>query len=303
MLKEINYNLDSNERIDKYLITELDFSRTKIQKLIDEGKILVNNQIIKANYKLQKGDVITVLNIIEEKLDNNLKAYNLDLDIIYEDEDIIIINKPKGLVVHPGAGNFDNTLVNALIAHSKKLSSINGEYRPGIVHRLDKDTAGLLVIAKNDKAHLHIANQLKDRSCSRKYYALVKGVIENKQIRIIAPIARSKKNRQKMCVASGGKNAITNVRLIKSFADFSLVECKLETGRTHQIRVHMAYIKHPIINDPLYGDKIIDDSGQYLFAYHLSLNHPTTIKRMDFSIDLPSDFKEYMIENGGNNAL
>ncbi len=280
-------------RLDKFLSTVLsDVSRSKIQQYIDEGFILVNNKKEKASYKLDINDEIEIADFPKEESD--LVAENIPLDIVFEDDQLLVINKPTGLVVHPGAGNFEHTLANALKYHSDNLSSLNGDFRPGIVHRLDKDTGGLLVVAKNDTAHAFLADQLKDHTLGRKYYALVKGVIEEDEGKIIAPIGRDKKNRLKMAVdIRNGKEATTNFKVIERFKDYTLLECILETGRTHQIRVHLAYIDHPVIGDPLYGkgNRTIYKDGQLLFAHHISFIHPKSKKKMEFDVPLPDYFK------------
>ena len=281
-------------RLDKFLSTVLnDVSRSKIQQYIDEGFILVNNKKEKASYKLSINDEIIIQDFPKEESD--LVAENIPLDIVFEDDQLLVINKPVGLVVHPGAGNFEHTLANALKFHSDNLSSLNGDFRPGIVHRLDKDTAGLLVVAKNDVAHAFLAEQLKDHTLGRRYYALVKGVIDEDEGKIIAPIGRDKQNRLKMAVdIRNGKDATTNFKVIERFKDYTLLECILETGRTHQIRVHLAYIDHPVIGDPLYGkgNRTIYKDGQLLFAHHISFIHPKSKKKMEFDVPLPDYFQK-----------
>ena len=281
-------------RLDKFLSTVLnDVSRSKIQQYIDEGFILVNNKKEKASYKLSINDEIIIQDFPKEESD--LVAENIPLDIVFEDDQLLVINKPVGLVVHPGAGNFEHTLANALKFHSDNLSSLNGDFRPGIVHRLDKDTAGLLVVAKNDVAHAFLADQLKDHTLGRRYYALVKGVIDEDEGKIIAPIGRDKQNRLKMAVdIRNGKDATTNFKVIERFKDYTLLECILETGRTHQIRVHLAYIDHPVIGDPLYGkgNRTIYKDGQLLFAHHISFIHPKSKKKMEFNVPLPDYFQK-----------
>lgn len=283
-------------RLDKALVLLLsDVSRSHIQKLIDEGYVYVNNKPIKMSYRLQAGDVINV--VTRDDRPSDLVPEYIPLDIVYEDDDLIIINKPRGLVVHPGAGNQDLTLANALMFHTQKLSTINGEYRPGIVHRIDKDTSGLLAIAKNDNTHNALAAQLKNHSMSRKYLALVHGVIFEDDGKIIAPIARDKKNRLKMAVdLHDGKEAITHFHVAQRFNNVTLVECRLETGRTHQIRVHFEYIRHPVVGDPLYGKKndAIYQGGQLLHAKELTLVHPTTGKTMTFTCPLPAYFEDVL---------
>lgn len=285
-------------RLDKVLASELkDRSREFIMRLIDEGEVLVNDKKVKNSYRVKENDEITI-NIPEAK---NLDAtpQDIPLDIVYEDDDIIVINKPRDLVVHPSNGHEDGTLVNALLAHCTNLSGINGVKRPGIVHRIDKDTTGLLVVAKNDYAHEFLAKQLEDHTLHREYIALVKGVIKEEDGKIIAPIGRDKYNRQKMAVdVKNGKPAVTHFHVLKRFNQYTLISCVLETGRTHQIRVHMNYIGYPIEGDPVYGPKshLLFDKGQLLHAEKLILIHPKTKKKMTFSAPLPKDFQD-VIDN------
>ena len=290
-------NNDYNERIDQYLskIEDLKLSRSKIQKLIETNNILVNGNIIKNNYRLSLNDKISI-NIVEEETD--IKPQDIPLDIIYEDDDVMVINKPSGLVVHPGNGNKENTLVNALVNHSNKLSKINGEFRPGIVHRIDKDTSGLLLVAKTDEAHISLSNQLKEKNINRVYIALVKGVINHDTGEIDAPIGRDEKDRKKMTVTSkNSKNAVTHFRVLKRFKNATLIECKLDTGRTHQIRVHMKYINHPVINDPVYyNNKNNKSFGQMLHAKTIGFIHPITNKYMEFSVEPPKEFNDILKE-------
>ena len=289
---------DKGLRIDSFLANSSDLSRSQIQKLIEEGRVLVNNETTVSRYKVNRGDFITAEYL--EQTPTDIKPKDIALDIVYEDEDLIVINKPKGFVVHPAAGNYDNTLVNALLYHCKELSDINGYYRPGIVHRIDKDTSGLLVCAKNNAAHAALSAQLQDKTCFRKYYAIVNGIIDNNEGIINAPIGRSSKDRQKMEVTDkNSKEAITEFKVLHRLSSTCLVECELKTGRTHQIRVHMAFIKHPVLNDPKYSKKTIDETGQYLHAYYLSFIHPKTNKRMEFVTDMPEYMKNYIRENGG----
>lgn len=289
---------DKGLRIDSFLANSSDLSRSQIQKLIEEGRVLVNNETTVSRYKVSPGDFITAEYL--EQTPTDIKPKDIALDIVYEDEDLIVINKPKGLVVHPAAGNYDNTLVNALLYHCKELSDINGYYRPGIVHRIDKDTSGLLVCAKNNAAHAALSAQLQDKTCFRKYYAIVNGIIDNNEGIINAPIGRSSKDRQKMEVTDkNSKEAITEFKVLQRLSSACLVECELKTGRTHQIRVHMAFIKHPVLNDPKYSKKTIDETGQYLHAYYLSFIHPKTNERMEFVTDMPEYMKNYIRENGG----
>lgn len=285
-------------RLDKVLVLELkDRSREFIMRLIDEGEVLVNDKKVKNSYRVKENDEITI-NIPEAK---NLDAtpQDIPLDIVYEDDDIIVINKPRDLVVHPSNGHEDGTLVNALLAHCTNLSGINGVKRPGIVHRIDKDTTGLLVVAKNDYAHEFLAKQLEDHTLHREYIALVKGVIKEEDGKIIAPIGRDKYNRQKMAVdVKNGKPAVTHFHVLKRFNQYTLISCVLETGRTHQIRVHMNYIGYPIEGDPVYGPKshLLFDKGQLLHAEKLILIHPKTKKKMTFSAPLPKNFQD-VIDN------
>lgn len=286
---------NSNQRLDKFLSTYFsELSRSHIAKLIDDENCLVNKKVIKSSYKLKTGDVIEI-NIPEAK-ELEIEKEDIPLDIVYEDSDILIINKPQGMVVHPANGHYEHTLVNAILHHCHDLSGINGVMRPGIVHRIDKDTSGLICVAKNDKAHLSLAEQLKDHTMSRTYIALVKGVIIENTGEINLPIGRDPHNRQKMAVTrSNSKEAITYFKVLKRFSDHTLVECHLKTGRTHQIRVHLSYIGHPVEGDPLYSGRKYDTlykNGQLLVAVGLRLIHPSSNKEMEFKIDLPDYFKE-----------
>lgn len=288
-----------NERIDVFLKENTNLSRSYIQKLIEEKRILVNKEETINKYKVHFNDEISI--DYDEKTLTDIKPSNIPLDIVYEDDDIIVVNKQKGLVVHPAPGNYDNTLVNGLLYLAKDLSDVNGYYRPGIVHRIDKDTSGLLVIAKNNQTHQFLSEQLKDKTCFRKYYALVNGVIENNQGEINAPIGRNPKDRQKMCVTDvNSKDAITLFTVIERYDDSTLLDVDLKTGRTHQIRVHMSFINHHVLNDSKYGKNLIDDSGQYLHAYYLSFIHPKTNNRVEFKTDMPSYMKEYIKKKGGH---
>ncbi len=286
---EIECNIDGI-RIDSYLSEKLDFSRSKISDMIKDGTILVNDKTVKSSYNVKTGDLIKVGEYEEE--DINVEPENIPLDIVYEDDDVMVINKPNHMVVHPAVGNTHGTLVNALLYYSKNLSSINGEFRPGIVHRIDKDTTGLLLVAKNNKSHELLSQQLTEKKATRKYIALVWGVINEDSATIDAPIGRDINDRKKMCVTSiNSKDAITHLRVLKRFKDATLIELKLETGRTHQIRVHMNYIGHPVVNDPVYGKrKLIDDTGQCLHAKTIGFIHPTTNKYMEFEVQPPECF-------------
>ncbi len=285
-------------RLDVFLSENTPLSRTAIQKLIESGEVTLNGEIPNKKVKTEIDDRVCFS--YEEKVLTDILPEDIPLDIVYEDEDLIVINKPKDMVVHPAVGNPDRTIVNALLFHCKELSDVNGFYRPGIVHRIDKDTSGLLVCAKNNYAHNRLAEQLKDKTCFRKYYAIVSGIIENSEGEIDAPIGRSEKNRQMMCVTpKNSKEAVTLFRVLERYDDSTLLDVELKTGRTHQIRVHMQYIHHPVVNDARYGKKIIDASGQYLHAYYLSFIHPKTNERMEFTTQMPSYMKEYIREKGG----
>ena len=283
-------NEEAGKRIDHFLAETTEFSRSKITKLIKDGQILVNGSKTKTGYSLRNEDEIAI-NYVEEV--QEALPEDLNLDIVYEDEDVIIVNKPNGMVVHPAAGNYTGTLVNGLMYHSKNLSTINGEFRPGIVHRIDAETTGLLMVAKNDKAHQGLAKQLEEKTTHRVYWALVWGEIKNESGTVDAPIGRDPKDRKKMAVVSeNSKDAITHFRVIERFKNATLIELKLETGRTHQIRVHMKYIGHPVVNDPVYGSQkqIIDETGQCLHAKEIGFVHPTTGEFMKFNSELPASF-------------
>ncbi|HIU11444.1 MAG TPA: RluA family pseudouridine synthase [Candidatus Onthocola stercorigallinarum] len=285
-------NEDVNERIDKYLASITDLSRETITKMIDSEYILVNGKKVKASYKPVVGDKIEIKDGFVK--DTKIDAKKLDLDIVYEDEYLMVINKPSGLVVHPGSGNKDNTLVNGLMYYTKNLSDIGDSDRPGIVHRLDKDTSGLMLVAKENKTHVILAEEFKKHNIHREYIALVDGVIEVSRGTIDAPIKRSKENYQKMTVAAGGKKAITNFEVIKRYKNNTLIRLVLETGRTHQIRVHMAYIGYPIHNDPVYNKKVSTSFGQFLHSEYLKFIHPITKKELEFRCPLPDEFKDYL---------
>jgi len=291
---EIIVEEELNTRIDAYLSIKLDYSRSKISKMISDGTILVNGKSVKNSYLLKKDDVVTVGEYIEEEM--NVVPENIPLDIVYEDDDVMVVNKPNGMVVHPAIGNNHGTLVNALLYYSKNLSSINGEFRPGIVHRIDAYTTGLLMVAKNDKAHEILAEELSKKETTRRYIALVWGVIKEDTATIDAPIGRDNKDRKKMAVTSiNSKDAVTHLKVLKRFKDATLIELQLETGRTHQIRVHMNYIGHPVVNDPVYGRrKLIDETGQCLHAFQIGFNHPTTNKYMEFKCELPECFENIL---------
>ena len=289
---------EANLRLDKCLSLLMEStSRSKIQEYIDNGLILVNQKVEKASYKVQENDEIIVNEI--PKKENTLTPKDIKLDIVYEDDDLLVINKPKGMVTHPGNGNEEDTLANAVSFYSNSLSHVNGDFRPGIVHRLDKDTAGLLVVAKNDEAHAFLADQLVDHTLGRLYYALVLGNITEEEGVIIAPIGRDKQNRLKMAVdVKNGKEAETTFRVIERLNGFTFVECKLKTGRTHQIRVHLDYIGHPVIGDPIYGkgNRKLYNDGQLLFAHKISFIRPSDKKMVTFEAPLPDYFQEVLDE-------
>ncbi len=292
-----NYKVSADmvkKRLDKALVDLLeDKSRAYILKCIEEEKVSVNGKIEKPSYLLKENDLITYEPLEEKKL--SLEGQNLNLEIVYEDEEVAVVNKPKGMVVHPAAGNYENTLVHGLLYELEDLSTINGVARPGIVHRIDKDTTGLLMIAKNDKASLSLTEQLKAHTCKRTYQALVYGTIQENKGKINAPIGRDQMDRKKMAVTKNGKEAITHFTVLKRFKDFTLVECALETGRTHQIRVHFSYIGHPLVGDKVYGRrKVIGDEGQFLHAKTIGFLHPSTGKWMEFDSELPEYFKVFL---------
>lgn len=293
-----------NIRLDKLIANKYsDLSRTNIQKLIDDNKITVNNKVQKASYKVMEKDEIKIEEIEAKTID--LKPQNIPLDVIYEDNDIIVINKQKGLVVHPANGNPDGTLVNAVMALCKdSLSGIGGELRPGIVHRLDKDTSGLIIVAKNDKAHINLSEQIKNREVKKTYIALVRGVIKENEATINMPIARSTKDRKKMAVSKDGKNAITHFKVLKRYDKYTLIEVNIETGRTHQIRVHMSQIGYPIVGDNVYsnGKNPFGVVGQMLHSAKLTFRHPITNKEMNLEAPLPEYFVEVLNKLDNINA-
>ncbi|MDU4659753.1 MAG: RluA family pseudouridine synthase, partial [Clostridium butyricum] len=278
-------------RIDKYLSNIFkDKSRSFIQGLIEKENVKVNSKSLKSNYKLKKADEIEIM--IPEPEILSVEAENIPIDIVYEDEDVIVVNKAQGMVVHPAPGNYNGTLVNALLYHCKDLSSINGVIRPGIVHRIDKDTSGILVIAKNDDAHNKLSEQLKDHSMKREYYALIEGRLKNNDGTIDKPLGRCKKDRLKIGIIEDGKRAVTHYEVVERYNGYTLVKCVLETGRTHQIRVHMASIGFPLVGDPLYGFKRqkFKLEGQVLHARTLGFIHPRTGEYMEFTSELPQYF-------------
>ncbi|MBW4848748.1 MAG: RluA family pseudouridine synthase [Bacillaceae bacterium] len=285
----------TSERLDKFLsTTEPEWSRTQVQQWVKDGLIEVNGKQVKANYKVQAGDQIKVEIPDPEALD--VEAEPMDLDIYYEDADVLVVNKPRGMVVHPAPGHVSGTLVNGLMAHCTDLSGINGVMRPGIVHRIDKDTSGLLMVAKNDMAHESLVNQLVAKTVTRKYTAVVHGIIQHDTGTIDAPIGRDKKDRQSMTVTKeNAKQAVTHFDVIERFKDFTVVECRLETGRTHQIRVHMKYIGYPLAGDPKYGPrKTVDFNGQLLHAGVLGFDHPRTGEYIEFTAPIPVDMRGFI---------
>ncbi len=282
------------QRIDKFLVENTEYTRSKIQKMIDNDCILVNGKSIKSSYTLKENDQIEVKDY-EENTD--ILPENIPLDIYYEDDDLIVVNKPSGMVVHPAPGNYTGTLVNALMYHTNNLSTVNSTIRPGIVHRIDADTSGLLLVAKNDKAHNILAEAIQKKEVVREYIALVEGVIKEDSATIDAPIGRDVNNRKKMCVTGdNSKEAVTHIRVLERFSDATLIRCKLETGRTHQIRVHLSYIGHPVVNDPVYGRrKLINPKfGQMLHAEKLGFVHPTTKEYMEFTSPVPDEFTKIL---------
>jgi 23S rRNA pseudouridine1911/1915/1917 synthase len=284
------------DRIDKVISSfDEEWSRTQVQQWIKEGNILVNGQQIKTNYKCITNDQIVITIPDPEELD--VLPEDLNLEIFYEDKDVLVVNKPRGMVVHPAPGHLTGTLVNGLMFHCKDLSGINGVLRPGIVHRIDKDTTGLLMVAKNDMAHESLVNQLVAKTVTRKYKAIVHGVIPHDFGTIDAPLGRDTKDRQSMTVVDHGKHAVTHFHVIERFKDFTFVECQLETGRTHQIRVHMKYIGYPLAGDPKYGPKkTLDINGQALHAGVLGFTHPRTNEYKEFEAPLPDDFESLLIQ-------
>ena len=292
MIKRIEEN-DINIRLDIYLTSLLNESRNLILKNIKSGNIRVNDEIVKGGYLTKLNDVIE---IGELKVDNTVSGEKIPLNIYYEDKDIMVVYKPSGMVVHPGNGNRSHTLVNALKGYTEELSDSSGIDREGIVHRIDKDTSGILLIAKTNEAHRILGERFKDKEIKRKYIALVHGVIDSNNGKIVAPIGRSKTDRKKMCVTDeNSKKAVTNFKVLERYSKATLVELSLETGRTHQIRVHMDYIDHPVVNDPTYGRrKIINNYGQMLHAYFLGFNHPITNKYMEFECPTEKEFNEIL---------
>lgn len=287
---EIKAN-ESNIRIDKYLASVTDYSRETITKMIEDKYILVNNKSIKPSFKLKENDNILIKDGFVKEM--NLEPTKMDIDIVYEDEYLMVINKPSGLVVHPGAGNFNNTLVNGLLYYNKTLSK-GEEFRPGVVHRLDKDTSGLMIVAKDDEAHAILADDFKNKRIHREYIALLDGVFPQEKAVVDAPIGRSKQYFDKMEVRSDGKKAITNIEVLKKYKDYTLVKLVLETGRTHQIRVHLSYIGYPVHNDPVYSNRKCTYFGQFLHSAYLKFKHPITGKVLEFEVQLPLEFENFI---------
>ena len=283
---------ETNLRIDKYLASVTDYSRELISKMLNDEYILVNDKKVKGSYKVSVGDIINIKDGYVKEMDVNPKK--MDLDIVFEDDYLMVINKPSGLVVHPGNGNYDNTLVNGLMYYTKNLSNVGEEFRPGIVHRLDKDTSGLMLVAKDNKCHELLADDFKNKIIHREYVALLDGVLPENSAIIDAPLARSKEDYQKIAVMAGGKRAVTHLEVIKKYKENTLVRLVLETGRTHQIRVHMAYIGYPVHNDPVYNKRMSDQFGQFLHSEYLSFIHPITKEKLSFRAKLPEYFQEFL---------
>lgn len=280
-------------RIDKYLSSNTSYSRNTILGMIENGYILVNNVVVKPSYKLKLKDNIFIKDGYIK--DVKVEKKDIPLDIVYEDNDIIIINKPSGLVVHPGNGNYNNTLVNGLLYYTDNLSNNNGLERVGIVHRIDKDTSGLILACKNNKAHEVMALEFKNHTIKRTYIALLEGVLPHNKVTVDAPIGRDVNNRLKMAVTNkNSKNAITHIEVIKRYKNYTLVKCLLETGRTHQIRVHTKYIGYPVFNDPIYSNKPCTEFGQFLHSYSMEFNHPITKKHLYFECPLPKEFQDFL---------
>ena len=303
MEKYIVKSGEQGKRLDSYISSQNEkITRTTAQRLIEQGNILVNGKKQKVAYKIAENDVITVEQ--EEPKQIELKAQKIPIEIIYEDEDIIVVNKPKGMVVHPANGNPDGTLVNAIMNICKdSLSGIGGEIRPGIVHRLDKDTSGLLIVAKNDMAHVKMSEQIKNHEVKKTYIALVRGVIKENEATIDMPIGRSRTDRKKMTVAKDGKNAVTHIKVLKRYDKYTLLEINIETGRTHQIRVHLSHIGYPIIGDYIYsnGKNEFGVEGQCLHAKSLEFKHPITKKEMKLEAPLPEYFQDIINKLDNNN--
>ncbi len=297
MQKEVIIVNESGERLDKYISVKLNISRENAKRLISDNHVFINEKvIIKQNHKIKYNDKIEIT--IPKPIPTEIQAENMNLDIIFEDENIIVINKPNNVVVHPAPGHIKGTLLNGLINHCGELSSVGGVERPGVVHRLDKQTTGSIVFAKKDNAHHHISQQFKDKTNTRIYHAIVHGVIENDTGRIVAPIGRNENNRKTFEVKEkNSKNAITHFKVLERFKNHTYIELQLETGRTHQIRVHMKYINHPVLGDEVYGlKKHISDFGQFLHAKTLGIIHPVSEEYVEFTTNLPKEFTEKLKE-------
>ncbi|QZQ47402.1 pseudouridine synthase [Pediococcus acidilactici] len=291
-MKEINFTIEESAkgRLDKVIAENVaDLTRSQVQNLIKKGQILVNDTPTTNRYQVKPNDQVIIK--LPDPVAIDVQPEKMDLDIVYEDDDVIVVNKPQGMVVHPAPGHDHGTLVNGLLAHTP-LATINGELRPGIVHRIDKDTSGLLMVAKNDQALVSLSKQLKDKTNQRKYWAIVHGNIKEDTGTINAPIGRSKKDRKKMAINEEGRPAVTHFKVLERFGEYTLIECQLETGRTHQIRVHLKYIGHPVAGDPLYGPrKTLKGNGQFLHAKLLGFKHPRTGEEMVFEVDPPAIFQ------------
>ncbi|RWY86116.1 RluA family pseudouridine synthase [Pediococcus acidilactici] len=291
-MKEINFTIEESakDRLDKVIAENVaDLTRSQVQSLIKKGQILVNDAPTTNRYQVKPNDQVIIK--LPDPVAIDVQPEKMDLDIVYEDDDVIVVNKPQGMVVHPAPGHDHGTLVNGLLAHTP-LATINGELRPGIVHRIDKDTSGLLMVAKNDQALVSLSKQLKDKTNQRKYWAIVHGNIKEDTGTINAPIGRSKKDRKKMAINEEGRPAVTHFKVLERFGEYTLIECQLETGRTHQIRVHLKYIGHPVAGDPLYGPrKTLKGNGQFLHAKLLGFKHPRTGEEMVFEVDPPAIFQ------------
>ena len=280
-------------RIDTFLSSETEYSRSRLSKFIKEGQVLVNGKTISSSFKVKEGDIVWFNDVQDEEID--VTAEKMDIDIVYEDDYLAVINKKSGIVVHPAVGNYSHTLVNGLMYHFNNISK-EGTIRPGIVHRLDKDTSGLMVVAKNDLVHDKLSNMIKEKQVERKYLALVWGTIKHEKGTIDAPIGRDLNNRQKYTVTDiNSKDSVTHFKVLERFKDVTLIECKLDTGRTHQIRVHMEYIGHPVVNDPVYGKrKIINNFGQMLHSKSIRFVHPVTLEVLFFEVDPPEEFNQIL---------